>query len=217
MKVLTKISAIILATTALITSASCSLVKERISVTPTPTPEPTSFVDKYNFEDLLEQTVSYDLDGNGNKDTIKFDRYSMYSNQMGDDCSRYDCYINNKKYHLLDTRFEICERVYFTDLDPTDKYLDIVLLYHYKSLSAKIFRFDGVDLSELQQPTNDGETMQLYTVVSTVRDQNKLNTLIDDVEIKIPQSEEDENEFTFVCGDESFTYKKVSDGVYEEK
>lgn len=217
-KIFTKILVSALAVTSLLTFSSCSNgTQNSIQMSASPTPEPGPFVDKYVFEDLLDKTVSYDLNGDGNEDTIKLERIGLYSEQMGDYCARYYFIINDEKYHIEDFRHGAYERVYITDLDPTDTYLDILMFFSYKGISVDIFRFTGDDIFQLQQPTYDNTTLPLYAIASTCRDYENLDELIDNIDIKVPESPNDKNEFTITCGNESFTYKKVSDGVYEEK
>lgn len=147
-----------------------------------------NFKAKYTFDYLLDNSVTYDLNRDGNADTIKTDVTAHYW--------RYSSLIINDKRILLEAaRHGHFTDVYVTDIDTSDNYLDIIALSSYKSLYAYIYRYDGEKLL-----IADGN----YEV-SSERDAQIYNEYAKNLSITTG-----DGSITFNCGGEIHSYDNVT-------
>ena len=148
-----------------------------------------SFVDIYNYEDLLDAEIEYDLNFDGTKDSLKMNLYANY-------WAYWSFEINNKQILHNITRHGSYEKIYITDIDTNDNYLDIILINRYKGLSADIFRFNGRDLLKSTD----------FYIVS-----NDRGATTYDMDVSIIAGNSD---IMFIYGNERFEYKNV--GSFEK-
>ena len=126
----------------------------------------------YNPQALIEQPLIIDLNQDGTPDTIQYDSVIKKGGEFD------YMIINGKKIFFDAHRHGWIEKIYFTDVDKEDDFIDIVVLWGYKGLSAELFRYDGENLYEStdffdvnsEYWGTDGDT---YT---TYRDQVVINT-----------------------------------------
>lgn len=169
--------------------------------------------DEYSFEDLLNTSVSYDLNSDGVSDSISTKRDSVYSSEMSDYCARNEFVINGQTYHISDDRHGMYDRVFITDIDQTDKYLDIILIQTYKGKSAKIYRFDGNKLIALtSSETSDSNYFDVWVNYwDAVRNNRDIDPAVN---LTVSDSRSGIIGFTFTCGGEAYSYTKKSDLCY---
>lgn len=169
------------------------------------------FVDGYTFDDLCSQSVTYDLNSDGNAENISFKSYGIFSEEMNDNCSRNEIVINDKAYFIRDVRHGHYEQVFFTDIDQTDNYLDIVLIDSYKGKNGDIYRFDGNNLVQVT-----GDYFNAWNGYWDFLRQNPSSFDFPSVSLTVSDSRTGTIGFTFNCGDEAYSYLKESDLVYKQ-
>ncbi len=184
------------------------------------TTQASFFCDPYLFDRLMSNSVSYDLNFDGQTDTLTVNRYNIYSEDMGSNCARYEFIINDNSYFITDTRSGSCSQLFVTDIDQTDSYVDIIMLWQDKEIYAQIFRFDGSQLLEL----NNSSGYNYFNVWSNAAYWDKVNSssngvydisdMMENVILDIKITSGNDAEFTFICDDETYTYYKISEFVY---
>ncbi len=100
----------------------------------------SSYADFYSFWDFNAEPVVLDLNQDGSPDTIKPEFYSNYY-------GHFNLVINEKRFTFAVERHGGYDFFTVVDIDPTDKFLDIILFDSYKGyVGASICRYDGENL-----------------------------------------------------------------------
>lgn len=168
------------------------------------------FVDKYDYEALTSNTISYDFNFDGSIDTLSTTVYSVYSDEIGDHCGRYEFIINGVTHHICDMRHGHFKYLYVTDIDQTDNYLDIVLVNWYKGAGAEIYRYNGSSLIEV---TSD----YYFSVWNNYWEDTRNTGILDPpVDMVVSNSSTGVIGFSFLCSNECHSYIKQSENYYVE-
>lgn len=93
----------------------------------------------YSYNEYIDVPVYYDLNCDGQEDSLQVDLYSNY----------YGCYalvINGHSFVTDIVRHGGYSHFFVTDIDTNDGFMDILLVGEYKSVWLEAFRYDGTQL-----------------------------------------------------------------------
>ena len=100
----------------------------------------TTYADFYSFWDENQEPVVRDLNLDGSPDTIKTEVYSDYY-------AHFNLVINEKRFTFDVLRHGSYDYFSVVDIDPNDKFLDIILFDSYKGyVGANICHYDGENI-----------------------------------------------------------------------
>jgi len=175
-------------------------------------PAPQVPNDRYLTVGLENNPISYDLDGDGNTDTLSV-KERAYSNP-GERTTHYLKFtINNVEYDSDIKVLGTFPEIYITDIDSSDQYMDIVMINREQSISAFICRFTGDGFIYL---SNGSEHSGFEGEFEGLSHKGYLSYVNDNVNNDIPTEfiTDGSGRFTIRCMDEAYTYVKQSDNVY---
>ncbi len=154
-------------------------------------------IEFYEFADLADNAVTCDLNLDGSPDTLQTEIYAQY-------WAHFNLIINGKRFTFAVVRHGGYDKLAIADIDPSDSFLDIIVLDSYKGyIGATILRYDGTNLLSSDD----------YTVIN-----EPLSESEDDIYMRYERTKVTTGDGTiiFECCDETHHYEALNEFTVTE-